>query len=96
MILKYANEQHGVVLATSDPIPGRLNEPVGDSYPKRRTDSDGSNLIPSGVESRILLKIGPNMCLPYGGASLFPDSLGIVDYARKKKAGSIQPSGDHR
>ena len=87
MILTYANEQHGVVLATSCPIPGRLNEPVWDSYPKRRTDSDGINLIPLDMESRILLEIGPNMCLPYAVASLFPDALGIVDYARNKKDG---------
>ena len=79
---KYANEQHGVMLATSDPKPGCLDEPVGDSYPKRRTYSDGSNLIPLGMESRILLKIGPNMCLQYAVASLPPGALEIVDYAR--------------
>ena len=74
MILNYANDQHGVSLATSDPKTGRLNELVGNIYPRRGTDSDSKTLLVVGRESRYLLKIGPNVCLPYAVASLPPSA----------------------
>ena len=77
MILKYANEPHGLMLATSVPKPGRLNEPVGDSYQKRRTDSDGGNLIPLGMESNSVGR---------GIAHSFENRAGYVPTIRRRFA----------